>query len=192
MNEATMNLVLASGSPRRRDILNSLGWSFGVVVPDVDESALEGEPPKDMALRLAVAKAVSASRLTDGAITIGADTVVDVDGDAFGKPLDRDDQIRMLRILSGRVHLVHTGVAAARSGEVLASDVETTKVRFGRLTEDEISSFSDSHDGDDKAGGYAIQGRGALLVEGIEGCYYNVVGLPVFLLNRMLASLGEY
>ena len=189
MNEAPMKLVLASGSPRRREILNSIGWSFDIVVPDVDESAIAGERPRDMALRLAGAKAVTASRMTGCAVTVGADTVVDVDGEAFGKPLDRDDQVRMLRILSGRVHLVHTGVAAARSGEILASGVETTKVRFGSLTEHEISSFSDSHDGDDKAGGYAIQGRGALLVEGIEGCYYNVVGLPVFLLNRMLALL---
>jgi septum formation protein len=191
MNEAPMNLVLASGSPRRRDILNSIGWSFGIVLPNVDEGAIAGERPKDMALRLAEAKATAASRLTGGAVTVGADTVVDIDGEAFGKPLDRDDQLRMLRILSGRVHLVHTGIALARSGEILASGIETTKVRFGSLTEYEISSFSDSHDGDDKAGGYAIQGRGALLVEGIEGCYYNVVGLPVFLLNKMLVSLGE-
>jgi septum formation protein len=186
-----MKLALASGSPRRRDILNSIGWSFDIVVPNVDESVIDGERPRDTALRLAEAKAAAASLLTDGALTVGADTVVDVDGNAFGKPLNRNDQLRMLRILSGRVHLVHTGVAAARSGRILASATETTKVRFGSLTEAEISDFSNSHDGDDKAGGYAIQGRGALLVEGIEGCYYNVVGLPVFLLNRMLASLGE-
>jgi septum formation protein len=184
-----MRIVLASGSPRRRDILNSIGWSFDAIVPGVDESAIVGEYPRDMVLRLARAKALSVSLVTDGAITIGADTVVDVDGDALGKPSDRRDQLRMLGLLSGRTHLVHTGVAVARSGEILAGETETTKVRFGRLTEEEISSFADTHEGDDKAGGYAIQGRGALLVEGIEGCYYNVVGLPIFLLNRMLNRL---
>jgi septum formation protein len=186
-----VRIVLASGSPRRREILRSLGWSFDVTVPDVDESVVPGESPRDMALRLARAKALSASMDTGGALTIGADTVVDVDGAALGKPEDRSDAMRMLVMLSGRTHMVHTGVAMARSGEVMTSGVETTGVTFGALTEAEMTAFVDSGDGLDKAGAYAIQGRGALMVERIDGCYYNVVGLPAFRLNRMLRSLGE-
>jgi septum formation protein len=182
-----MRFILASGSPRRREILNSLGWTFEVVVPDTDESMIPGETPRGMALRLAAAKA---SAVRGEVLTIGADTVVDVDGTALGKPVDRGDARRMLKKLSGRTHMVHTGVAVARSGEILASGAETTDVTFGDLSDAEIAEFADSGDGDDKAGAYAIQGRGALLVRRIEGCYYNVVGMPVFMLKELLESIG--
>jgi septum formation protein len=183
-------LTLASGSPRRREILASLGEEFDVFAADVDESARADESPRDMALRLAELKAVAASRGSDR-LTVGADTVVDVDGEAFGKPKDRDDALRMLGILSGRPHFVHTGIAVAESGELLSSAVETTKVFFGDVEEEELRRFAESGDGDDKAGAYAIQGRGALLVERIEGCYYNVVGLPVFKLRAMLKEIAH-
>lgn len=181
--------MLASASLRRREIMKSLGWSFIVMAADIDESGNAGETPCDMALRLARTKAASVSLRTGSEWTIGADTVVDVDGVAFGKPMDREDARRMLGILSGRSHLVHTGVAVASSGEILASCAETTSVTFGRLSDGEINGFADSGDGDDKAGAYAIQGKGALLVERIDGCYYNVVGLPVFRLSRMLEEM---
>jgi septum formation protein len=183
-------LALASNSPRRREILSSLGWRFVTLPPDVDETRRPGELPRDMALRLAELKASSTSLSTD-LWTIGADTVVDVDGVPLGKPADRDDSLRMLRLLSGRGHLVHTGVAVAFRGAMLSSAVETTAVFFGELSDGEIVDFANSGCGDDKAGAYAIQGRGALLVEKLEGCYYNVVGLPVYRLAAMLRKLSE-
>ncbi|MDR1916795.1 MAG: Maf family protein [Synergistaceae bacterium] len=179
-------LILASDSPRRREILLSLECAFDTVSPNVDESPICGETPIEMAVRLACAKALSVSKENPGRVTLGADTVVDVDGSAFGKPLDRDDSLRMLRILNGRTHLVHTGVALAVSDLLLERGVETTSVTFGSLTDEDIVEFAMSGGGDDKAGAYAIQGKGALLIERIDGCYYNVVGLPVFRLRRML------
>jgi septum formation protein len=184
------NLVLASASPRRREILSSIGVKFDVFPAEVDETPLLGETPPALALRLACLKAQYASFRTSG-VCIGADTVVDVDGVAFGKPRDRDEAIFMLRSLSGRDHLVHTGVALASGGIVSNSGLETTRVFFGNLAEDEMRAFALSGEGDDKAGAYAIQGRGALLVTRIEGCYYNVVGLPAFMLNGMLKELAE-
>ena len=185
-----VRLVLASESPRRREMLTALGWRYESARADVDESLLEGEPPREMALRLAKAKALAGSLLARGAWTIGADTVVDLDGEAFGKPTDREDSFRMLRALSGNTHIVHTGVAIAADGELLSESVESTRVRFAKLTDTQIDAFLRTGEGCDKAGAYAIQGVGALLVESIEGCYSNVVGLPVYRLSRMLENLG--
>ena len=190
MTHSPAKLVLASGSPRRKEILSSLGITFDAMISDIDESPLPLESPPELALRLAKLKSVGASRETGGLWTIGADTVVDVDGVPLGKPRDRDDALRMLRSLAGRMDLVHTGVAVAASGNLLTSATETTKVFFGDLCDDGIRDFVQSGDGDDKAGAYAIQGRGALLVERIEGCYYNVVGLPAFRLYAMLREIG--
>jgi septum formation protein len=183
-------IVLASESPRRRKILSSLGLEFDVVPPEIDETPLPGEAPHAMALRLARLKALDVSSRAAG-VCVGADTVVDVDGGAFGKPKDRGEALSMLRALSGREHLVHTGLVLASGGNALESAVETTKVSFGSLTEGEIRDFAESGDGDDKAGAYAIQGRGALLVERIDGCYYNVVGLPAFRLHAMLKKVFD-
>ncbi|GHV26640.1 Maf-like protein [Synergistales bacterium] len=164
-----------------------LGYDFDIVISEAGEERMEGESPRDMALRLASLKAEDVSRGSD-ALTIGADTVVDVDGNPFGKPAGREDAVRMLRILSGRAHLVHTGTALALRGEVVARHAETTKVFFGDIADDEIMSLVGSGEVDDKAGAYAIQGRGALMVERIEGCYYNVMGLPAYRLNILLKS----
>lgn len=185
-----IRFVLASGSPRRRELLSSIGWAFDIVVPEVDESPFPSETPADTALRLAGTKALSVSASEPERICIGADTVVDVDGHNFGKPHDREDARRMLRTLSGRGHAVHTGVAIARDGELLAGGLETTAVQFAALDDDEIESFVTSGMGDDKAGAYAIQGIGATLVERIDGCYYNVVGLPIRLLYSLIKNLG--
>jgi septum formation protein len=183
-------LVLASESPRRREILRSSGFVFEAVSPDIEEYPREGEAARDMSLRLACGKAAAVSGRVPGAWVIGADTVVDVDGHPFSKPRDRNDAVRMLRILNGRSHLVHTGTALARNSVVRVSFVETTKVTFGVLSEGEVIAFAESGEGDDKAGAYAIQGRGALLVEKIEGCYYNVVGLPVYRLKKLLEEFA--
>ena len=183
-------LVLASESPRRREILASAGFAFEAVSAGVDESASPGEPVSAMALRLAEAKSLAVSRKAPGAWVVGADTMVDVDGEPFSKPRDRDDAMRMLRALNGRTHLVHTGVSLARDGAVAASLVETTRVTFGELRDSELAAFVGSGLCDDKAGAYAIQGRGALMVERIEGCYYNVVGLPLYRLKKILEEFA--
>ena len=184
-------LILASKSPRRRELLESVGWQFDVVAPNVSECELAGETPVSMSVRLACEKAAEVSSRFPERITIGADTVVDICGVPLGKPADRGDALRMLHMLNGREHLVHTGVAIARGGIILECAGETTSVLFGRLTDSEIEAFADSGEGDDKAGAYAVQGRGALLVERISGCYYNVVGLPVFRLNGMLKAVMQ-
>jgi septum formation protein len=163
-----------------------LGLPFEAVSHGVEETEDAGETPAEMVLRLSKLKALTVSSRMPDACVIGADTVVDVDGQPLLKPLNRRDSVRMLSALNGRSHKVHTGVALARDSFIAASSVETTEVVFGDLSEDEILAFVSSGDGDDKAGAYAIQGRGALLVEKIDGCYYNVVGLPVYKLMRLL------
>jgi septum formation protein len=178
--------VLASDSPRRKSLLLSLLREFEIVSPDVEELPRVGETPRDMAGRLAGMKALSVSGGMPDACVIGADTVVDIDGLALSKPRDRNDSLKMLHMLNGRTHLVHTGIAVAISGKLAASEVETTGVTFGHLSDEEILEFALSGAGDDKAGSYAIQGRGALLVEKIEGDYYNVVGLPIYRLKKIL------
>lgn len=183
------NIALASKSPRRREILDSIGYGYKIVDVDVDETPIPSESPRDMSLRLACAKSEAGSRVSDGLITLGADTVVDVDGNSFGKPRDREEAFKMLSVLSGRDHLVHTGVALSKNGILLSSDVVTTKVSFGILSEGSIKRFIDLGIADDKAGAYAIQGIGALFVRGIEGCWLNVVGLPAFRLNEMMREL---
>jgi septum formation protein len=167
----------------------SIGLEFEAVSPGITEETVPGETPRDTARRLAGEKALAASLRMPDALVIGADTVVDLDGSPLSKPRDRADARRMINMLNGRAHLVHTGVAAALGGRVTASETETTKVFFGNLEPGEIEEFVASGLGDDKAGAYAIQGRGALLVERIEGCYSNVVGLPVYRLKKMLERL---
>ena len=179
-------LILASESPRRRDILRSAGWKFDCVISGIRETMCPGEFPRDMAERLSSLKAGIVSKREPDAVVVGADTVVDVDGVPLSKPLDRDDALRMLRMLNGRTHLVHTGISLASGGLVLSSEAETTEVTFGDMSDGELMEFVSSGVGDDKAGAYAIQGRGSLLVSGINGCYYNVVGLPVYRLKKMI------
>jgi septum formation protein len=167
-------------------LLALLGLPFEAVSHGVEETEDANETPAEMVLRLAKLKASAVSSRMPDACVIGADTVVDADGKALLKPRDRRDAVRMLKTLNGRTHKVHTGVALVKNSSVAASSVETTKVVFGNLSEAEIMTFISSGDGDDKAGAYAIQGRGALLVEKIDGCYYNVVGLPIYRLMRLL------
>jgi septum formation protein len=191
----TMKLILASASPRRAEILRNAGIQFEIRKRDVDESRLADESPGDYVRRLALAKAASAAagnRNLDGeALVLGADTVVVVDADILGKPLSPDDARSMLRRLSGRIHEVHTGLALLRTrGAVQRVVEEITRVHFASLTELEIEDYIATGEPFDKAGAYAIQGLGGRHVTRIEGCYFNVMGLPLARLWSLLQDFG--
>jgi len=185
-------LVLASGSPRRSEILRAVGWPFEACPADVDESLLEGESPEDYVVRLARAKAeaVAGSRLFG--LVLGADTTVVIDGRITGKPADEEDARRMLRALGERWHEVLTGVALVRaeSGRVVTA-YERTRVRFAPTSDEEIEWHVRTGDVLDKAGAYAVQGRAALFIQGIEGDYWNVVGLPVRLVYELARQFQD-
>ena len=181
-----MSVVLASSSPRRRELLGVLGIPFRVVAPvGVDERPLDGETPRARRGRLAAEKA----RSVGGDPVLAADTVVDVDGEILGKPGDADDARRMLQRLSGRTHLVHTGVAV-RSGDGVEIEVVTTSVRFTPLTPEAIDWYLATGEPFDKAGAYAIQGAGGAFVEEIQGSVSNVIGLPLPTVVRLLERQG--
>lgn len=188
-----MHLILASGSPRRQEILRNAGFDFEVRPSSVNEDPLPGEAPEAMVMRLAQQKALhTAPDAPPGSIVLGADTTVFVDGEILAKPLDATDAARMLRLLSGRVHAVLTGVSIVESpGRVVASGCERTEVRFRALTETDIRDYVASGEPFDKAGAYAIQGRASRFVTRIEGCYFNVMGLPVALVDTLLAPLTD-
>ena len=183
-------LILASASPRRRELLRQAGFAFEVVAPEVDETYPGGEDPAAFAERLALAKAAQiAQRFTakDDVVVLGADTVVVADGEVLGKPVSADDARAMLRKLSGIAHRVITGVALAAPGATRrAVGHEVTRVFFRPLTEEEITAYVATGEPLDKAGAYAAQGRAARFVTRVEGCYFNVVGLPVALVDRLL------
>jgi septum formation protein len=187
-----MKLILASASPRRAEILRDAGLSFAVVSSAVDETPYPGEAPQALAQRLADAKAdLVAARAVGTAIVIAADTVVALDGQLLGKPRSTDDARRMLEQLSGRTHSVHTGVSLIRLPDAdRLHFVETTLVTLSQLTADEISQYLATEEPYDKAGSYAIQGRAGRYIPRIEGCYYNVVGMPLAHLIAALRELG--
>ena len=174
------SLVLASGSPRRRELLAGLGLSFEVEVPDVDESQRPGEPPDVMVLRLSSlkARAVAARRAPELPLVIAADTTVVLDGEAIAKPRDLAEAAAFVARLAGRAHVVHTGHAVRLGGREVKA-LRSTVVRFRALEPQEIEAYAATGEGLDKAGGYAIQGLGATLIDGIDGCYGAVVGLSL-------------
>ena len=181
-------LHLASSSPRRREILTALGLDFSVGGADLDEARLDGESAEEMVLRLAAAKAQAGSPGDEYAV-IGADTAVVLGDDVFGKPRDGDDAVAMLQALSGKTHQVMTGVAVwASAGAGVALSV--TDVRFREISPDEALQYWQSGEPADKAGAYAIQGKGGVFVEEINGSYSGVVGLPVFETVRLLEDAG--
>jgi septum formation protein len=188
------HIVLASGSPRRRELLKGLGWDFEIAVSEIDESALPGEAPEALCVRLAEAKAaaVAESRVFAPAhknvLVIGADTIVLLDGEVLGKPRDGQESLSMVQRLQGRAHEVLTGLALIR-GRTVKRGVERTTVHFRPLGEAAVRAYADTGEGMDKAGAYAVQGKGALLVSAIEGDYFNVVGLPLCRLGLMLEEL---
>jgi len=187
-----MKLILASASVRRAEILRDAGYHFSVLSSAVDETPFAGESPHDLVLRLAEAKAqLAAARAVGPAIIIAADTEVVLDGRIFGKPRSSDDARRMLTKLSGRSHHVLTGVAVVRLPDAeRISFVETTRVEFAPLSDEEITRYLDTGEPYDKAGAYAIQGYAARYIPCIEGCYFNVVGLPLSRLQQALTELG--
>lgn len=180
-------LILASGSPRRAEILNSVGWPFEKAVADIDESEIEGELPEDYVVRLAKGKAEKVAASHPGAIVLGADTTVVIDGQIIGKPVDMADARRMLRMLSGNWHIVLTGVAVVEGGET-RTGIQSTRVKFAEMNDDEIGFLAEEGEPMDKAGAYAVQAQAALFIEGIEDDYWNVVGLPVSLVYRLIMN----
>lgn len=187
----TREIILASASPRRRELLAGLGVEFRIVHTDLDESPMEEETAKEHAIRLARAKARAVLRDHDKALIIGADTIVTIDGEILGKPADKDDARRMLALLSGRTHTVVTAYSAIDA----AKELEETKaietlVTVKELTKEEINNYVETGEPMDKAGSYAIQGQGKFIVESIEGSYTNVVGLPTEELRETLSRAG--
>lgn len=192
---ASRRIILASTSPRRRELVSSLRIPFDVVPSHADETTPEGWTPEQIVKELAKRKADAVYRSLDSSqrqgVIVGSDTIVVRDGVVLGKPKDEQEAASMLRSLQGRIHQVYTGVACidSQTGTSLV-DYRRTEVTMKPLTEREIAAYAASGEGLDKAGAYGIQGLGATIVTGIEGCYFNVVGLPLSLLTEMLASFG--
>jgi septum formation protein len=178
-------IILASRSPRRAELLAAAGFEFEVLAADVDEAPLEVEDPAEYVERLAVEKASAVFAMRPDARVLGADTTVTVDGHILGKPIDDEDARRMLRLLSGRPHLVHTGVAVVSAGGI-QSAVDTTRVWFDAMTDEDISWYVATGEPVDRAGAYAIQGFASRFIPRIEGSYSNVVGLPVAMVSSIL------
>lgn len=191
-NNPVMRLILASNSPRRRELLQNAGFDFEVRPSGIEETRLPDESPEDFARRLARDKSLEVARQSEaGSLVLGADTVVAVNGEILEKPVDAADAARMLRTLSGRAHRVITAVCLIRAPEnILAWRHETTSVTFGNLTYEEIETYVASGEPFDKAGGYAIQGLASRFVPRIDGCYFNVVGLPIPLLYEIMRSVA--
>ena len=187
----THRVILASASPRRAELLAQLGVCFDVLPQDIDEMPQSGEKASELSLRLACAKAQSALRSAGDAavLVLGSDTVVSVDDILLGKPVSVEDAVRMLGQLSGRIHQVCTAVSLA-SRDSSASVLCETKVQFRQITESEARAYWNTGEGEGKAGGYAIQGFGAVFVEYISGSYSGVMGLPLFETAALLAEFG--
>ncbi len=186
-----MRLVLASASPRRAELLALLGVPFTVVPADVDEQCDPGWTPEQAVVNLAIRKALAVPQHVEPDVwVLGADTLVAVDGEMLGKPCDRADAVAMLRRLNGRTHHVWTGVALARAGRIVSAKAECTGVTFRAVPDDLLQRYVDTGEPFDKAGAYAIQGYGAVLVARVDGCYNNVVGLPTALLCDLLQAEG--
>ena len=185
-----MNLVLASASPRRAELLEAAGFQFTIAAADVDETVLTGESPDAYVARVALDKARTvAARYPPDAVVLAADTTVVVGGEILGKPLDNADAARMLALLSGTVHDVLTAVVVNHGG-VEWADLARTRVHFVELTADDVAWYVGTGEPEGKAGAYAIQGRAARFVDWIEGSWSNVVGLPVAAVARLLAATG--
>jgi septum formation protein len=185
-------VVLASSSPRRRELLTLIGIPHTVRAADIDETPHASELPRAHAERLAREKTTTVADGDRDAVVIGADTIVVVDGDILGKPRDQREAAIMLRRLSGRTHVVLTAVAVARHGR-LVSGVESVDVTFRRLSDEDVTRYIATREPMDKAGAYGIQGFGATIVERVDGDYFAVMGLALGLMVRLMAQIGvEY
>lgn len=185
-----MELILASASPRRRELLGYFGLPFKVIPAAGPETPPDGADADRTVFYLSLAKARQVARDHPGALVIGADTVVEIDGRILGKPRDEADAKRMLRMLSGREHQVRTGVSLVRDGAFYRTRTEMTRVFFREMTEAEIDAYVATGESMDKAGAYGYQGRAGIYVERIEGDFFNVVGLPLCLLGKMFSEAG--
>ena len=184
------HFILASASPRRIELLKELGWNFTVKPSDSEEVLICGENPEDTACRLAEMKASNVAAANPGEWVVGADTLVALGTTSLGKPKNDKEAFAMIAMLQGKTHRVITAVAVISPEGEKYVEYETTNVVFRPLSDEEIASYIALGESLDKAGAYAIQGRGMLLVERIDGCYFNVVGLPVQKLSVLLAKLG--
>jgi septum formation protein len=189
-------LILASGSPRRVEILRGVGWEFEVIPADIDETRAPGEDAVSYVKRLAHTKAETVAKKTSQCLVLGADTVVVIGQEILGQPRDDDEARRMLKLLSGQWHEVLTGVALVPAGQSsnaegsgVVVDHETTRVLFAQLSDAEIDWYVSTGEPRGKAGAYAIQGRAALFIEEVRGDYFNIVGLPVRLVYQLLGQL---
>ena len=184
-----LNLILASQSPRRSELLDTAGLCFTVRARPVEEVRSPGEDPREYVSRLARAKADAAWQGAVDEVVLGADTVVVLDEHVLEKPAHEAEARAMLRTLSGRTHIVITGICLRHAGGAIV-DIASTKVRFAQLEEREITDYVQSGEPMDKAGAYAIQGLASKFVEHVDGCYFNVIGLPLALVYRHWKSLG--
>ena len=182
------NIILASKSPRRQELIRNITDNFEVIVSPAEEILPDGIAPEEAPVYLAALKAKAVADRHPDAVVIGADTVVILDGEILGKPRDAADAVRMLRLLSGRVHAVATGCCIIH-GDRQRRFSQRTEVRFYPLTDREIADYVATGEPMDKAGAYGIQDKGSLFVEGIVGDYFNVMGLPIGLLNRELRAV---
>ena len=183
----TMNLVLASQSPRRKELLAILGYEFSVIPSSIDEMPVTGETPEQYVVRVARDKGMEVASRVTHSIILSADTVVTIDNEILGKPIDKDDAVRMLRKLSGREHRVYTAVTLInqRKEETLAA-LDGTRVWFNPMSDDQIIDYIQRENVFDKAGAYAIQGYAGIYIPRIEGNYFNVMGLPLPLVHELL------
>ena len=187
-------LILASQSPRRAEILTTVGWQFEAIAANIDETRLPSEDALTYVTRLARTKAETvAKQIESGGLVLGADTVVVIDEEILGQPRDDDDARRMLSLLSGKWHQVVTGVALARRIDLsqIIVDQQTTRVLFAELSRQQIDWYISTGEPQGKAGAYAIQGKGALLIKEIQGDYFNVVGLPIRLVYKLLLGMDS-
>lgn len=184
-------IILASKSPRRQEILNLLDLEFKVIPSEFDEEGVTASSSVELATNLAISKGLEVASKHQGPV-LSADTVVEVDGVFLGKPKDYTEAFKMLKKLSGRCHNVVSGVAICEDGEVLGSTYEITKVYFHQLSDKEIDWYIATNDPFDKAGGYGIQTKSGIFVAKIEGCYFNVVGLPLSRTANLLRQLGLF
>ncbi len=184
-----MKLILASASPRRRELLERYHTELNIDPSPGPDVPPERPGPAEIVKALSAAKAADVAARHPGELVIGADTIVELDGVILGKPVDRDDAFRMLRMLSGREHRVYTGVTIFRD-DLLSSEAEATRVFFREMTDEQINAYIDTGEPMDKAGAYGCQGAASLFIEKIEGDFFNVMGLPLCHLGQMLERLG--
>ncbi|KAF1085632.1 Septum formation protein Maf [Sporotomaculum syntrophicum] len=184
-------IYLASSSPRRRELLEQIGLPYTIVTVDVDESLLPGLSPIEQVVALSQRKARAAATIYSEGIVIAADTVVVLDGQVLGKPANEAEALTMLERLQGNVHEVLTGITLLElAGDRVFSDFECTEVQMRDVSRDELMRYITTKEPFDKAGAYGVQGLAAVFVAGIRGCYFNVVGLPLFKLTQMLKEFN--